>query len=263
MSTHPDFEDFLRLLEANRVEYMIVGGYAGGRKRGRSSFRGSARCCVATRLSPRNELRPLFRSNHGMDLDAVAVNPEGFRAAYRMDEDGRGYVAEYAIPWKLLNCADDPPQSGAPRGGLSGIGSTTAAIPRNYGGSLSGNAPPPGAGRSTSIGRDTTGPPHNRAFLWTGYSLGLRPPGQTHGCESAVDQAIPFERSNPMNAPDQVLFDKINQLPPQRLAELEDFVDFLRTREDDHRLAAAAAKASEASFSQVWDNDDDAAYDRM
>ena len=47
-----------------------------------------------------------------MDLDAVAVNPEGFRAAYRMDEDGRGYVAEYAIPWKLLNCADDPPQSG-------------------------------------------------------------------------------------------------------------------------------------------------------
>jgi len=28
MHTHPDFEDFLRLLEANRVEYMIVGGYA-------------------------------------------------------------------------------------------------------------------------------------------------------------------------------------------------------------------------------------------
>jgi hypothetical protein len=28
MSTHPDFEDFLRLLEAHRVDYMIVGGYA-------------------------------------------------------------------------------------------------------------------------------------------------------------------------------------------------------------------------------------------
>jgi hypothetical protein len=28
MHTHPDFEDLLRLLEANRVEYMIVGGYA-------------------------------------------------------------------------------------------------------------------------------------------------------------------------------------------------------------------------------------------
>ena len=28
MSTHPDFEDFLRLLEEHRVDYMIVGGYA-------------------------------------------------------------------------------------------------------------------------------------------------------------------------------------------------------------------------------------------
>ena len=66
-----------------------------------------------------------------------------------------------------------------------------------------------------------------------------------------------------MNAPDQVPFDKIKQLLPQRLAEVEDFVDFLRTRENDQRLALAAAKASEASFAQVWGNDDDAAYDRM
>jgi hypothetical protein len=66
-----------------------------------------------------------------------------------------------------------------------------------------------------------------------------------------------------MNAPDQVLFDKIKQLPPQRMAEVEDFVDFLRAREDEQRLTGAAAKASEASFSKVWDNDDDAAYDRM
>jgi hypothetical protein len=54
-----------------------------------------------------------------------------------------------------------------------------------------------------------------------------------------------------MNAPDQVLFDKIKQLPPQRLAEVEDFVDFLRSREDDLRLTLAATKASEASFAQV------------
>jgi hypothetical protein len=59
------------------------------------------------------------------------------------------------------------------------------------------------------------------------------------------------------------LFDKIKQLPPQRVAEVEDFVDFLRAREDEQRLTQAAAKASEASFSQVWDNDEDAAYDRM
>lgn len=66
-----------------------------------------------------------------------------------------------------------------------------------------------------------------------------------------------------MNASDRVLFDKIKQLPPQRLAEVEDFVDFLRTREDEQRLTHTAAKASEPSFAQVWDNDDDAAYDRM
>ena len=66
-----------------------------------------------------------------------------------------------------------------------------------------------------------------------------------------------------MNAPDQALFEKFKQLQPQRMAEVEDFVDFLRAREDENRLTHAAAKASEASFAQVWDNDDDAAYDRM
>lgn len=66
-----------------------------------------------------------------------------------------------------------------------------------------------------------------------------------------------------MNAPDQVLFEKIKQLPPQRMAEVEDFVDFLREREAEHRLTHAAAKVSEASFAQIWDNDEDAAYDRM
>ena len=66
-----------------------------------------------------------------------------------------------------------------------------------------------------------------------------------------------------MTAAEQVLIDKIKQLPPQRMAEVEDFVDFLRAREDEQRLTQAAAKASEASFAQVWDNDEDAAYDRM
>jgi len=61
----------------------------------------------------------------------------------------------------------------------------------------------------------------------------------------------------------QALIQKIEQLPPQRLAEVEDFVDFLRSREDDQRLTQAAAKAGEASFAAVWDNDEDAVYDRM
>ena len=73
----------------------------------------------------------------------------------------------------------------------------------------------------------------------------------------------PCVKFDSMNALDQALFDKIKQLTPQRLAEVEDFVDFLRTRDDEQRLTSAAAKAGEASFAEVWDNDDDAAYDRM
>ena len=63
-----------------------------------------------------------------------------------------------------------------------------------------------------------------------------------------------------MTATEQVLIEKIMQLPPQRMAEVEDFVDFLRAREDEQHHTHAA---SEASFAQVWDNDEDAAYDRM
>jgi hypothetical protein len=65
-----------------------------------------------------------------------------------------------------------------------------------------------------------------------------------------------------MSTIEQVLIEKIRQLPPQRLAEVEDFVDFLRAREDEQRLTQAAARASEASFAAVWENDEDAAYDR-
>lgn len=66
-----------------------------------------------------------------------------------------------------------------------------------------------------------------------------------------------------MSAAEQVLIEKIKQLPPQRLAEVEDFVDFLRTREDEQRLTQATAKVAEESFAAVWNNDEDAAYDRM
>jgi hypothetical protein len=41
----------------------------------------------------------------------------------------------------------------------------------------------------------------------------------------------------------QALIEKIRQLPPQRLAEVEDFVDFLRTREE---RAAAGTRLGES-----------------
>jgi len=67
-----------------------------------------------------------------------------------------------------------------------------------------------------------------------------------------------------MNTRDaQSLIEKLQRLPPQRQAEVEDFVDFLRSREDDQCLATAAARVSEPAFAKVWDNEDDAAYDRL
>ena len=55
---------------------------------------------------------------------------------------------------------------------------------------------------------------------------------------------------------------KLAALPPERLAEVEDFVDFIAQR-DDRRLTQAAANASERAFKRVWDNPSDAAYDRL
>ena len=67
-----------------------------------------------------------------------------------------------------------------------------------------------------------------------------------------------------MNKPvEQTLLDKLQQLPPERLAEVEDFVDFLRTREGDRALTRAAQKASEPSLAKVWENANDADYDRL
>ena len=62
---------------------------------------------------------------------------------------------------------------------------------------------------------------------------------------------------------EQGLFEKIRNLPPEKRAEVEDFVDFLNLRDEDRRLTQAAAKLSEEAFRQVWDNDTDSAYDQL
>ena len=62
---------------------------------------------------------------------------------------------------------------------------------------------------------------------------------------------------------DQTLIEKIQSLPPDRLEVVEDFVDFLKTRDQDRALVHAAARLSEDAFRQVWDNPDDAEYDRL
>ena len=62
---------------------------------------------------------------------------------------------------------------------------------------------------------------------------------------------------------EQMLIDKIRALPPERVIEVEDFIDFLRQAGVDRRLTQAAAKLSEKAFREVWDNPEDADYDKL
>ncbi len=61
----------------------------------------------------------------------------------------------------------------------------------------------------------------------------------------------------------QALIEKLNTLPADRLHEVEDFVDFLRSRDQDHALVRAAQAASESAFAAVWNNPEDDAYDAL
>lgn len=62
---------------------------------------------------------------------------------------------------------------------------------------------------------------------------------------------------------EQQIIEKLRALPPGQVAEVEDFVDFLRSRSESRSLTARATKLSEISFSRVWDNESDADYDRL
>ena len=54
---------------------------------------------------------------------------------------------------------------------------------------------------------------------------------------------------------EETILEKIKSLPPERVAEVEDFVDFLRVRAEEQRLVKSAAKASEPAFRKVWDKE--------
>ena len=59
------------------------------------------------------------------------------------------------------------------------------------------------------------------------------------------------------------LVEKLKSLPPEQIVEVADFVDFLRMKNDRRVLTRAATKAAEPTFTAVWDNDEDAEYDKL
>jgi hypothetical protein len=61
----------------------------------------------------------------------------------------------------------------------------------------------------------------------------------------------------------EALIAKIKGLPAERIAEIEDFVDFIRLREEERALTRAAASASEPAFAAIWNNPEDDVYDAL
>lgn len=61
----------------------------------------------------------------------------------------------------------------------------------------------------------------------------------------------------------QRLFEKICRLPPDKLVVVEEFVEFLKSRNEKTVSVDSLSKLSEKSFQRVWDNQEDADYDNL
>ena len=59
------------------------------------------------------------------------------------------------------------------------------------------------------------------------------------------------------------LIEMIQALPPERIAEVENFVAFVTAREQERAFTRAAAAASVPAFAAIWNNPEDDAYDAL
>lgn len=65
---------------------------------------------------------------------------------------------------------------------------------------------------------------------------------------------------------DQTIIEKIHTLPPEKVSEVLDFVEFLaqkQSEQDDRQLTQAATRLSQNAFATVWNNPEDAVYDTL
>ena len=56
---------------------------------------------------------------------------------------------------------------------------------------------------------------------------------------------------------------KLQALTPNRIDEVEDFIDFLSQRDRDRQLTKATAIVSESRLKTLWSNPYDAEYDKL
>jgi len=62
---------------------------------------------------------------------------------------------------------------------------------------------------------------------------------------------------------ERFILSKIRMLPPDKIAEVLDFVDFISQKNQERQLRKAAGKIAEDAFKKVWDNTEDDVYDRL
>ena len=61
----------------------------------------------------------------------------------------------------------------------------------------------------------------------------------------------------------QNLMDKLQSLPAERIAEVDDFIDFICLREQQSALIRAATASSAPAFANIWINPEDDVYDAL
>ncbi len=66
-----------------------------------------------------------------------------------------------------------------------------------------------------------------------------------------------------MTANASALTEKIQSLNADQIAEVEDFVEFIRLRGQERSSTRAAATVSGPAFEAIWNNPEDAAYDAL
>jgi len=68
---------------------------------------------------------------------------------------------------------------------------------------------------------------------------------------------------NASGTPAQQTLHKLEMLSPKKIEEVSDFIDFLFHREQDKILTRMSLEANAPILVEIWDNLDDAEYDKL
>ncbi|MBD2449206.1 toxin-antitoxin system, antitoxin component, Xre family protein [Nostoc sp. FACHB-152] len=61
----------------------------------------------------------------------------------------------------------------------------------------------------------------------------------------------------------QRLVEKISRMSVEQILLIDKFIDSLAQKDSDQMLILAAAKLAEPALQKIWDNPDDAEYDKL